>query len=211
MAEPSDPLRPATLDDHFSLARHEDDEGFDALTIETVERWKESELSGDEYRFSYLTVLWRKGYVVRYASTGKMEWATRRVPSLEAFPLSDERDERLLPFKGEWWDDERGEDLCAQPGCAEVSVVEYRRKKDWCHRCGNARDRPYPGWDSRRRFCVRHLGRGDCGLDDADANYVAVRTRPGEGPWGIITPVEVESAEWSEWKHRLRNLILGTA
>ena len=67
--------------------------------------------------------------------------------------------------------------LCCQPGCSESLVSVYRKKKDWCGRCGS--DRDPPGRPKHRGFCAAHLRRGDCGLDDADANYEIVS---GPGP-----------------------------
>jgi hypothetical protein len=68
--------------------------------------------------------------------------------------------------------------LCCQPGCAEPPVSVYRKAKDWCSRCGESSE---PFRDAHRGFCAKHLRRGDCGLDDADSNYVVVS---GPGPDG---------------------------
>ena len=37
-------------------------ERFDRVDVRTVERWKESELSGDEWRYSYVATLYQHGY-----------------------------------------------------------------------------------------------------------------------------------------------------
>ncbi len=68
--------------------------------------------------------------------------------------------------------------LCAQPGCANPHVSVYRLKKRYCHQ-GHATDPVFS--EDVRGFCAKHLRRGDCGLDDADANYEVVS---GPGPDG---------------------------
>lgn len=73
--------------------------------------------------------------------------------------------------------------LCFQPGCAERAVSTYRLKQ--CYRPDGS---AYPAEAPRigqpkaglvRRFCPRHLQRGDCGREDADANYEVL---DGPGP-----------------------------
>jgi hypothetical protein len=190
---------------HFHVVRHPDDESFfDTLTIECVERWKESELSGDEWRFSFVVTLWRKGMMVRTRSFSRMQWAKEWMPS--ASPAEMDEDMRVPPGQVAWTR-EADEELCCQPGCVSVAVVEYRRLKDWCSTCGNAPESKYAGWDTRRRFCLRHMGRGDCALDDADHNYEAMRTRDAlvGAEWDALPePVKVDSPEWSAIKSRLR-------
>jgi hypothetical protein len=64
---------------------------------------------------------------------------------------------------------------CFQPGCSEVAISTYRLKKEY-GRDGKGSE-PYA--PTFRRFCLRHLQRGDCGLEDADDNYEVVE---GPGP-----------------------------
>ena len=63
--------------------------------------------------------------------------------------------------------------LCMQPGCAEPATVVYRLKSRFSWGEGYERvlevDDPH-----HRAFCQRHARRGDCGLEDADRNYVIV-------------------------------------
>lgn len=70
------------------------------------------------------------------------------------------------------------ERLCCQPGCAAPLVSVYRKRFDWCSRCG---EKSTPFRPEHRGFCAAHLRRGDCGLDDADDNYEVVS---GPGPDG---------------------------
>lgn len=67
--------------------------------------------------------------------------------------------------------------LCCQPGCAEPLVSIYKIRKCYCQ-SGHPSE---PLGLDVRGFCAKHLRRGDCGLDDADANYEVVS---GPGPDG---------------------------
>lgn len=70
---------------------------------------------------------------------------------------------------------DQNEALCQQPGCVAEACSVYRLKKEYC-RQGHPSD---PFWPTLLRFCVKHLRRGDCGLEDADANYEVLH---GPGP-----------------------------
>ncbi len=65
-------------------------------------------------------------------------------------------------------------DYCFQPGCSERAVSVYELKYRYCHE-GHA----HAADDAVRKFCQKHLRRGDCGLEDADENYTVVS---GPGP-----------------------------
>jgi hypothetical protein len=65
---------------------------------------------------------------------------------------------------------------CFQPGCPEKAVSTYRLNFEYC-RHGHKTE---PSRPMLRRFCRRHLQRGDCGLEDADRNY-EVLEGPGPG------------------------------
>jgi hypothetical protein len=168
------------LGDTFRLARHEDDEWFDAVTIRIAERWKESELSGDEWRFSYVMTFWRKGVPLARRSTSRFNWALGYLPSMidSLAPVGNDdelRDtwaEKSASIFGH--PDPYFEEFCAQPGCKALATVEYRLKRSYCNRCGEGK---VPNREQRRRFCDAHRRRGDCGLDDADVNYQLARER----------------------------------
>ena len=72
-------------------------------------------------------------------------------------------------------------DRCFQPGCAELATSEYELIEQF----GRQGERLHPeeaGYHAvRRRFCQKHLRRGDCGREDADRNY---RIVSGYGPDG---------------------------
>ena len=57
---------------HPYYPRHHDDEWIDEIRIVTVPRFKESELSGDEWRTSVRMQILRKGIVLRERRYGKI-------------------------------------------------------------------------------------------------------------------------------------------
>lgn len=62
-------------------------------------------------------------------------------------------------------------DYCFQPGCPEKAVSTYKLKTEYSANGVFSRE---PTRELRRRFCQRHLQRGDCGLEDADNNYEVI-------------------------------------
>jgi len=81
-----------------------------------------------------------------------------------------------------WRDMQR---LCTQPGCADLAVSTYQLHKRYRKDGSDYEAMEYSGTLASgkapmiRRFCPRHLRRGDCGRDDADSNY---RVLDGPGP-----------------------------
>ena len=134
-----------------------DAQAFDEVRIVTVPRFKESELSGDEWRISASIELRRKGEVIWSRSCRNVETACML---LGAFYL-----EACDDGKGYFAGDGKH---CDQEGCSELATVRYLKKADYC-RQGHKSE---PIWPTFRHFCERHQVRGDCGLDDADANYM---------------------------------------
>lgn len=164
---------------HVHFDRHEDDEWYDEVHITVRERWKESEMSGDEWRFSYVAEFKRKGVVHKTLSNHRLEWLLPQVAAHSSFaPAGDDDDAPKAT-----------NELCFQPGCVELATIQYRKVKDWCNRCGKGHEVTYS--EHHRRFCNKHRRRGDCGLDDADANYVEVAFRGPDGEW---LPVAAEGS-----------------
>lgn len=136
---------------------HEDDRGFDTLVGEMVPRWKESELSGDEWRWSIHATAYRKGDpIAREGGSSLTDALIRLLPRLVQLESSG-----YLSL-----------DECAQPGCAEKPTVLYRLRREFSrngHYVGetvpSARVRP---------FCAGHTHRGDCGREDNDDNYTPI-------------------------------------
>lgn len=147
--------------------RHHDDEIVDHVEIECVPRYKESHLSGDEWRVGYRVKLRRKGTVLYSRSYGRMSDAAAHLPWLLRVFLEELPDEHEEKWLQRIKDDRT---TCAQVGCAEPATVFYMFNRLYAKNG----EGPLPGnsWaDSVTQFCDRHKTRGDCGLEDADRNY----------------------------------------
>jgi hypothetical protein len=142
---------------------HPEDERYDEIHITCVERWKESELSGDEWRFSYRAEIKRKGETVLWVTSTRLKWL---LMGLEWRMLTSGEENK---FDMKAW--ERTKTKCDQPGCAAEATIYYGLKKRWNHGDELA---PNDYFDGKvyRQFCEKHKTRGDCDLDDADHNYV---------------------------------------
>ncbi len=140
---------------------HHDFEWVDEIRIKTVPRYKESEMSGDEWRTSAVTEFIRDGEVIHSESTAKVEWAVMMLPG--QFLTVPEQLIRPAPYGAD-------PDVCFQPGCSEAPIVTYRPMFLYDRR-GNKFENKH---NEHLRFCEKHKTRGDCGLEDADANYERV-------------------------------------
>lgn len=151
----------------------------------TVPRWKDSELSGDEWRFSVRVEAYRKGILLATYGTHSIRGAGAMLPSKlffwggTAVPQGwDEESPRSVAF----WDA-----FCANPGCAEPATIEYRLIHHYCDE-GHAHD---ASWRNEHiRFCERHKHRGDASFADADQNYTVFALLMPDGTWREL-PAEV--------------------
>lgn len=142
-----------------------DAQGFDEVRIVTIPRYKESELSGDEWRIHAEVQFYRKGKLIHSCGHGTIEHAC-------GFAYADyilAIDNGNGYFAGDGIH-------CDQEGCSESATVRYKKKFNY-DRSGNKSE---PHKSVYRHFCPRHEVRGDCGLDDADANYEKVSSREGQ-------------------------------
>lgn len=180
---------------------HPDDERFDRIEVTSTERWKESELSGDEWRFSFVADCWSHGVLMAQVHGRSIEDVTRRVAGTwSSIPWVGVGKDTPPAEAGEIYKALRAEveDRCSQPGCSDQWVVLLHPVKAYTA-AGEELARPYHDdrasessvrWLDVRGFCDRHRHRGDCGLDDSDANYELVEERfppdwasaGGEGP-----------------------------
>jgi len=152
--------------------RHHDDEWVDEVHITTVPRFKQSGLSGDEWRTSAIVQIQRKGVVLRERSYHSIAIALDYIGSIVGFaPASYDREEA-------GWDSSTGEALCFQPGCSEYATIEVRKIREAC-RSGHVTS--LDGREARVRWCEKHKHRGDAGLDDADTNYEPITAGGGPG------------------------------
>lgn len=161
-----------------SYKPHEDDSRYDYIELKSVERWKESELSGDEWRFSFVALFYKKGFVLKRLGGLNMMDLISEVGSVRDRGNSGD-DPELLEAAGDL------NRFCFQPACIELATIEYRLTDAWC-RHGN-KEYTYTGRDIRRRYCNKHKGRGDCALEDSDANYTTVAKLDENGIWVEVT------------------------
>jgi hypothetical protein len=145
----------------LNMALRPDAQGFDEVRIFTVPRYKQSGLSGDEWRISATVQFYRKGQLIFEEGCGSVEVACGLAYGYYV--------------RGQ--DNGRGyfasvEDRCDQEGCAEKATVLYRVLRKYC-RDGSVHEESASG-PQYRQFCEKHKTRGDCGLDDADRNYELV-------------------------------------
>lgn len=145
--------------------RYHDYQPIDEVRIVTVPRYKQSGLSGDEWRTSGKIQYLRKGRVIHEKDCRDVDSALRY---------------------GDWWLCEflergnysagRADDDCDQEGCSEKATVTYRLR----HRYTRQHGQRIEGFGMVHivRFCERHRHRGDCGIEDSDSNYEEVILNP---------------------------------
>lgn len=143
---------------------HPEDERFDEINIKVQERWKESELSGDEWRFSYWAQVKRKGETIITIEASRLSWLLNGLQW--RMLIAGEEDN----FNQNAW--EKTKDLCDQPGCARPATIFYKRLKPYTNQGDELVDHEYRR--EYRQFCERHEDRGDCDLDDANHNYETI-------------------------------------
>lgn len=140
-----------------------DAQAFDRVEIVTVPRYKESYLSGDEWRISAAIRFYRKGALVHETHTRNIQSACHHLGWHHDAAIDDGK----AFFAGEGA-------TCDQEGCAEPATVWYRKLADYC-RDGHKSE---PHWPTYRQFCNLHKKRGNCGLDDSDQNYASLAAKP---------------------------------
>lgn len=139
-----------------------DSQFVDEIRIVTVPRWKESELSGDEWRISARIDFYRKGIVVGSKGARDVETAARFVDWFLVSGLESGKIDVPNTLG----------DCCDQEGCCKPWTTRLRIKERF-DRDGKVKATPkwMEGVTEYRAFCDEHKVRGDCGLDDADRNY----------------------------------------
>ena len=144
-------------------------EAFDEVRIRCVPRYKTSGLSGDEWRNGAVIELLHKGGVVAERFYTSMQAAIMYLPTFI--------DESITPIPEPVLDLELK--YCDQPSCRNRAVNRYKIKKLYSDRGEELAPHDYPWPYFYRQFCAVHSVRGDCGLEDSDANYEVVY---GPGP-----------------------------
>jgi len=151
----------------MNKASRPDQQRYDKIDIRTVARWKESGLSGDEYRISAAADLYYKGNKRKTLTFMDVETAMRYLDGAEVYWRENGDD---YPYIDDSY-------LCDQESCANIAEVKYKRIKGYTDR-----GRPEELYDFNlyRVFCLEHKRRGDCALDDGDHNYEKVDFLPDE-------------------------------
>ena len=150
---------------------HPDDDHIDEVRIVTVPRFKTSGLSGDEWRIGARLLFYRKGQLLWQRSFSNVKVAAQALPWM-LLTWGETNDYVVAQA-----DDK---DICSQPGCSNPAASTYRLKSRFSRSEGYADPNADKEWAIYiRRFCRRHLRRGDCGIEDADNNYEVIE---GLGP-----------------------------
>lgn len=149
-----------TITREKSCALRPDAQAFDEVRIVTIPRFKESDLSGDEWRIHAEAQFYRKGELIFSEGCRDVQTACGLAFGWYVKGCDDGK----AYFAGDGH-------TCDQEGCHAPATVKYARKFDYC-REGHKRDAP--DTSKYRHFCEKHKARGDAAFDDADANYVAV-------------------------------------
>lgn len=148
-------------------ATRPDNQRYDKVDIYTVPRWKESELSGDEYRISCNADLYYKGNLFKQMTFMDVETAIRYLDGALVYWRENGSDYPNI-------DDSY---LCDQESCANIADVKYKRLDAWT---SHGDKETLYDFNLYRVFCSKHKTRGDCALDDRDGNYEQVEFLPEE-------------------------------
>ncbi len=123
-------------------------------------RFKQSELSGDEWRISTVIEFYRKGELILQDGCGNMETACGMLYGKYVMAVDN--------GKGYF----AGDGIhCDQEGCNEKAKYLYRLKKDYCVGPGKCGKEKKSYSSEHRCFCDKHSTRGDQDLKDNDDNY----------------------------------------
>lgn len=143
-----------------------DAQAFDEVRLRIQPRFKDSHLSGSEWRISVVFEFYRNGKIIHTSSCGgDMQVAC----GLLYAKYVEAKDNGVGYFASDGF-------FCDQEGCHEVGKYLFRIKQDYCAgpgNCGHKKD-SYTG--AHRIFCEKHSKRGDSDLQDNDANYELVET-----------------------------------
>lgn len=144
-------------------AQRPDAQEFDEIRIKTIPRFKDSYMSGSEWRISALVSVYQKGRLCFQRSFRDIDAAIPRLQSV-LDEASENRPDNVN-FAGD------GEH-CDQEGCSEKTTIVKRFKKTYCTgggNCGQETDN-YENI-TLRHFCKSHSVRGTSDLEDCDSNY----------------------------------------
>lgn len=148
----------------ISYAIKPDAQPFDEIRIRIVPRWKDSELSGSEWRQSCVIEFYRNGNIEDTSSCGgKLEYGA----GLAYARLLEAQDNG----KGYFASDKVH---CDQEGCHKKAQYLMKLKERFCvggGNCGQKKEQVGFITSDHRIFCEKHKRRGNQDLEDNDANY----------------------------------------
>ena len=155
-----------------------EDDGIISVTISRVPRWKESELSGDEWRYTNQATIavkdWTHGGLDTAVTYGR-DFADLALKTAAALnELVSYGNQKAAPYSVKELSELR---VCFQPGCVNTPTHIYRIIQEWTwhpnqgFRMERASRRGGEEPTVVRAFCPEHSHRGDCDLEDADRNY----------------------------------------
>lgn len=133
-----------------------DAQGFDKIIITTEPRFKDSYLSGCEWRISSVVKFYRKGKLIEEKGFRDTETAAIHLGATY----------RNLVDGGKGFFAGEG-DICDQEGCEDIATNKLYKKFKYCKE-GHKSDLHNPTY---RMFCDRHKNRGDSSFDDSNENY----------------------------------------
>ena len=152
-----------TIEEKDFKTYHSEQQRFDEVRVKTIPRWKDSELSGDEWRFHAEVEFLYKGNVIW--SHGFHDCETAMQMAITMFILDCES---MKVTKQE-------NSLCQQEGCANPATIKAYLKKRYCVGGGNCGQEKKTYGKDYLLFCERHSHRGDCDIEDCDSNYEKVK------------------------------------
>lgn len=143
---------------------------FDRIELAVEPRFKTSGLSGDEWRVGVRVKFFFKGEIIHEKSFRDMETAAALLSHSLLAGMDNGIPNRIIELE---------KTKCDQVGCHRDAVNKVRLKRLTSERGEYLHDDEGAYSTSIRRFCRRHLRRGDCGREDADDNYEVLE---GPGP-----------------------------
>lgn len=146
----------------ISYAIRPDAQGFDDIRIKIVPHYKESDLSGSEWRINVVMEFYRKGELLHTRQCGgNIEYGCGLVYAR----LIEALDSGKGYFAGDGIH-------CDQEGCSKKATYLMRLKKRYCVGGGNCgQEKKIYTEQEHRCFCEDHKVRGDSDLEDNDNNY----------------------------------------
>jgi hypothetical protein len=136
------------------------DELYDAITLQVVPRFKDSELSGSQWRHSVVIRFWIKGEIVREVWRHTMDDA---IMQLGGIMVGGGVPMEVI---------NRNELLCDQPSCAAKATTRMTIKTEYSDRGERLHEESCEHHVAWRKFCITHSTRGTQSNEDCDDNYI---------------------------------------